>query len=88
MEGVRAYIDSGHDVNRIEDNTTPLIVASTMRRHDVVKILLAAGADINLAVDSESPLRAAYLATQFNWNRWAGFPERPAGRYAASLCII
>ena len=32
--------------------------------------------------------KAIYLATQFNWNRWAGFPERPAGRYAASLCII
>ena len=29
-----------------------------------------------------------YLATVFNWNRGAGFPERPAGRYAASLCII
>ena len=28
------------------------------------------------------------LATVFNWNRWAGFRERPAGRYAASLSII
>jgi len=29
-----------------------------------------------------------YLATQFNWNRWAGILERPGGRYAASASII
>ena len=25
-----------------------------------------------------------YLASHFNWNRWAGFSEGPAGRYTAS----
>ncbi|EJF99104.1 ankyrin repeat domain-containing protein [Flavobacterium sp. F52] len=45
LETVKKFIEYGADVNQISDDLTPLMIAALYNKHEIIKILLANGAN-------------------------------------------
>ena len=45
LETVKKFIEYGADVNQISEDLTPLMIAALYNKHEIIKILLANGAN-------------------------------------------
>jgi ankyrin repeat protein len=70
-----ALLDAGVDVNQLKggDNTSPLLVATVNGHFDLGAMLLARGANPNLA--SENGVTPLFAAVNLRWVQEAGYPQ-------------
>ena len=70
-----ALLDAGVDVNQLKsgDNTSPLLVATINGHFDLAAMLLARGANPNLA--SENGVTPLFATVNLQWVQEAGYPQ-------------
>ncbi|WP_343707024.1 ankyrin repeat domain-containing protein [Flavobacterium sp.] len=45
LDTVKKFIEYGADVNQISEDLTPLMIAALYNKHEIIKVLLASGAN-------------------------------------------
>lgn len=74
MDAINAILENGADLNEVSaDNRTPLMYACEYPRPDIVKLLLAKGADPNFRDGTTGVTALAYLLTSSIHNLGRGF---------------
>ena len=53
IEAVKNFLAAGTDVNAIDDDWTPLVFAVDKGHKEIVEILIAKGADVNVMVSND-----------------------------------
>ncbi len=48
LETVKKFIEYGSDVNQMSEDFTPLMIAALYNKHEIIKVLLANGANPNV----------------------------------------